>query len=96
MAEYINMQQTEYDEVQASLLTIHEEILKAEKEIREGIWSLIDYEGGLYVQGISFTIMNLLLSMGATAGVLQKNFSASEIATANFIAEVIEADATSI
>ncbi len=95
MAQYINMQQTEYDEVQTSLLALHEEILKAEREIREGIWSLTDYEGGLYVQGISFTAMNLLLSMGAAAGALQRNFSASEIAAANFIAEVTAADVTS-
>lgn len=95
MAEYINMQQTEYDEVQTSLLTIHEEILKAEKEIRNEIWTLINYEGGLYVKGISSNIMDILLNMSLTVSFLQHDFNNSEHAVAEFIASVIEADVAS-
>lgn len=95
MAEYINMQQTEYDEVQTSLLTLHEEILKAEKEIRNEIWTLINYEGGLYVKGISSNIMDILLNMSLTVSFLQHDFNNSEQAITKFIASVVEADVAS-
>ncbi len=95
MAEYINMQQAEYDEVQVSLLALHEEILQAEKEIRDAVWSLISYEGGLYLKGMSFSVMDFLVKIMLIESALQNDFNSSERVIAEFIATVIEADVAS-
>lgn len=95
MAEYINMQQTEYDELQNCLRSLHGEVVKAEQEIRDQILVLVDYDGGLYVKGISAIIIDVLLNMSLTAKSLRNDFDDSEQAVAAFIASVIEADVTS-
>lgn len=63
MAAYINMQQTEYDEIQTKLAALHEEILSNEAEIRELITELTQIEGGFYVNMISIKISSLLSQM---------------------------------
>lgn len=60
MAEYINMQQIEYDEVQTSLAALHEEILTGEETIRNMVTELIMIEGGFYMETVSEKIQILL------------------------------------
>lgn len=95
MAEYINMQQTEYDELQNRLRVLHGEVVKTEQEIRDQIQSLVDYDGGLYVKGISAIISDILLSMFIAVNGFKNDFEDSEQAVAAFIISVIEADVTS-
>lgn len=60
MAEYINMQQIEYDEVQTSLAALHEEILTGEETIRNMVTELITIEGGFYLESVSEKLQTLL------------------------------------
>lgn len=93
MAEYINMQQDEYDELQTRLNQVHEDILIGESEIRRDIMLLMQKDGGMYVQNISYKISNLLYQMQVNvAENMSDCFSLSEQATAHFINEVIQSD----
>ncbi len=65
MAQYMNMQQIEYDEIQTKLEALHEEILTGEETIRNKIMELTQIEGGFYVEQISANVINLLIYMNA-------------------------------
>ncbi len=93
MAEYINMQQDEYDDLQTRLNQVHEDILIGESNIRRDIMLLMQKDGGMYVQNISYKISNLLYQMRVNvAENMSDCFSLSEQAIACFINEVIQSD----
>ena len=93
MAEYINMQQDEYDELQTRLNQVHEDILIGESNIRRDIMLLMQKDGGMYVQNISYKISNLLYQMQVNVVENMSDcFRLSEQAIARFINEVIQSD----
>lgn len=69
MQNYINMQQTEYDELQAKLIKIHEDIIREESEIRSSILELVSNSGEFYVENISAKVSALLFQMGTTMNI---------------------------
>ena len=96
MAEYINMQQDEYDEIQMKLAAIHEEILAGEKEIRRDIHFLIESEGGMYVQKITSKVNMLLSRMGGVmTSDMAECFSMAEVSVTDFVEAVMETDVMS-
>ena len=96
MADYINMQQTEYDELQTNLILLHELIISGENDIRAAISELVSYEGGLYVQGISSRSESLLSQMEVMITQnISNSFSESEKAVADYVSSVIQLDVVS-
>ena len=96
MAEYINMQQDEYDEIQTKLAALHEEILTGEREIRRDIHLLIENGGGMYVQKISAKVNMLLAQMGtAVTTDMADCFNLAEVSITDFVEAVIETDVVS-
>lgn len=93
MAEYINMQQTEYDEVQTSLSKLHQDIISGEATIRDKVIALTEIEGGFYVENISLNIRLLLENLKSTALTqMETAFSDTEEAIAAFVDAVIQVD----
>lgn len=95
MADYINMQQDEYDEIQVKLSLMHESILVGEREIRNAIHQLVKIDGGLYVQSISIKVASLLAQMGKIMTNTNTLFEDSEKEIARHIQSVIHTDITS-
>lgn len=93
MANYINMQQAEYDAIQTSLQTLHTDILTAEASIRKQVEELTQIDGGFYVQDISLKVHGLLVEMGGIiSGQLEPTFMNTEEAIASFADAVIRID----
>ncbi|MDO4305128.1 MAG: hypothetical protein Q4D94_14580 [Bacillota bacterium] len=93
MAQYINMQQTEYDEIQTKLAAIHEEILTGEETIRNKIAELIQIEGGFYVEKISSNVDLLLSRMKEVSDAqLKTAFQNTEQAVEAFADVIIQID----
>lgn len=93
MAEYINMQQTEYDEVQTSLSKLHQDIISGEATIRDKVIALTEIEGGFYVENISLNIRLLLENLKSTALTqMETAFADTEEAIAAFVDAVIQVD----
>ncbi len=93
MAQYINMQQMEYDEVQVKLAAIHEEILTGEETIRKKIIELTQIEGGFYVEQISVNITNLLIHMNACVlSQIKDAFESTDQSISAFVDTVIGVD----
>lgn len=93
MADYINMQQTEYDELQVKLNSIHESILVGESEIREAIQELVKIQGGFYVQKITLKVNSMLFQMGMIVATDTATlFYDSEVKIASHIQSVIQTD----
>lgn len=93
MAEYINMQQDEYDELQTKLKTLHEDIISGDETIRKKIEELVDMEGGFYIGDISLKVKALMLSLHAGAMLkLKETFSDSESAISEYVSAVIQLD----
>lgn len=93
MAGYINMQQPEYDDIQKSLKTIHENIIADEEKIRNLIIELTQIEGGFYINMISDKISRLMseMKLGAIAQ-LESAFTNTEQAAEAFVNAVIQID----
>ncbi len=93
MAEYINMQQTEYDEVQTSLATLHEEILTGEETIRNMVTELITIEGGFYLESVSEKLQTLLNYMAFYfIALLQGAYEITDQGISTFVETVIGVD----
>lgn len=93
MADYINMQQTEYDEIQIRLKKIHEDIFSGEAAIREKVLTLTEMEGGFYIENVSIKIKGLLCNLGLVPlKQLQQIFQNTEDAVADYINAVIQID----
>lgn len=60
MVEILNMQQSEYDEIQVRMDALHQEILDGTQEIMIKISELCEIEGGFYIAQISSKIEMLL------------------------------------
>ena len=60
MADYINLQQAEYSEVQTNLKKLHETLINAEEDIRKKFLDLSSANGGFYVESVSEKIEYLL------------------------------------
>lgn len=96
MVDYINMQQTEYDDLQEKLAEVHNDILKGERKIRNQIDSLVSFDGGFYVKNISNKIVDLLFLMeNIVAGDVADSFQNSEQEIAGFVDSVIQTDVVS-
>lgn len=96
MAEYINMQQDEYDEIQTKLAALHKEIIAGEREIRRDIHLLIENGGGMYVQKISAKVNMLLAQIGAVVTTdMADCFDLAEVSITDFAEAVIETDVVS-
>lgn len=96
MANYINMQETEYDELQVRLAQIHRDILESEKEIRQDISALVDLNGGFYVKNISVKITGLLITVNKVMIInVANSFRESESEITNYVDSVIRADIVS-
>lgn len=61
--DYVNLQQTEYDELQMKLVDIHERVTAAERVVREEIKALVAMEGGFYIEEISNKVRTLLAAL---------------------------------
>lgn len=93
MANYINMQQDEYDAVQTSLEALHADILSGEAAIREKIAELVQMDGGFHVKEISEGIERLLLTMQWIMTVhITDTFTNTEEAIASYVDAVIQID----
>ncbi|MDO4305163.1 MAG: hypothetical protein Q4D94_14765 [Bacillota bacterium] len=93
MAQYINMQQTEYDEIQTKLAAIHEEILTGEETIRNKIIELTQIEGGFYVALISTQVHSLLSTLeGYALEKIKESFEMTEQTISAFADAVIQID----
>lgn len=92
MGDCINMQQTEYDELQRKLARLHDDILTEEQNIIKSIASLMAYEGGFYVEAISAKVTDLLNEMETSAEASKKNFYNSDLAVSDLVAWTIETD----
>ena len=96
MADYINMQETEYDDLQQKLAEMHTAIIAGEKEIREGINSLVEKGGGMYIKDISAKVTITLLYMGISVSTfIASSFHFSEEELAKFVDLIKEADVES-
>lgn len=96
MENYINMQETEYDELQVRLAQIHRDILDSEKEIRQDIGALVDLDGGFFVKNISIKITGLLITVNKIMIInITNSFRESEREIANYVDSVIRADIVS-
>ncbi len=94
MAQYINMQQAEYDEIQIKLAAIHEEILTGEETIRKKIIELTQIEGGFYVTKISFQVHGLLSTLERYGmKKVQESFELTEQTVCAFVDAVMQIDA---
>lgn len=93
MANYINMQQSEYDEVQQKLEALRSEIISGEADIRQRILELTEIEGGFYVEMISEKIGALLneLSWGAMRQRLRASAD-SKAAIEAFVDAIVQID----
>lgn len=93
MAEYINMQQVEYDEVQTSLAALHEEILAGEETIREMVTELVMIEGGFYMETVSEKIRTLLEYMAFYfTAKLKEAYDITDQGISTFVETVIGVD----
>ncbi|MBR5799868.1 MAG: hypothetical protein IKY23_07375 [Lachnospiraceae bacterium] len=93
MAEYINMQQEEYDALQRKLATLHEEIISADEAIRKRILALADMDGGFYISEVSRKIQTLMQSLEEGAITILKNsFNDSESTVSVFVNTIIGID----
>lgn len=93
MAELVNMQQTEYDEVLAGLITLHAEETESIQAVIKDIRTLCEKEGGFYIEMISTKVNMILNSVESyiLAG-LSESFTASETAMQTFMSGVRETD----
>ncbi len=93
MADYINLQQTEYSEFQTKLTTLHETVISTEEELRKKILEVSSLEGGFYVENISNKLEYLLteLQTGAITH-LSTVFTGTEQAVVGFLQGIIEID----
>ena len=93
MADYINLQQSEFDEVQTKIENLHALLFAAENGIRESTLTLVSEEGGFYIAGISEKIKCLLdeVKAGPVAH-LEKSFMGTEDAVESFVRAVKETD----
>lgn len=93
MANYINMQQMEYDDIQVKLKKIHEDVIADEEMIRNLISELTQIEGGFYIDMISNKISLLLTEMkSGPMAQLESAFSNTEQAVAAFVDAVTQID----
>ncbi len=96
MADLINLQQTEYDELQTKLTATHLAIEKGEAEIRKACQELVTDGGGFFVKDISANVLALLLQMEIIINTsILNEFCNSEQEIATFIQSIIETDVTS-
>ncbi len=93
MAELVNMQQAEYDEVLARMIKLHEEELTSTKNIMKGIRGLCERDGGFYVNQISGKV-NMLLNCleEKVLNELETDFEASRQTMEAFMSAVKEID----
>lgn len=94
MAELVNLQQTEYDEVLGELITLHQDELESIKSVSQEIRLLCEREGGFYVEFISEKINMLLdqVEVYILAG-LTDHFEASRTAMETFMVSIKSLDA---
>lgn len=93
MADLVNMQQTEYDEVLSRIIAIHQEELSGVRDIIKNIRTLCEKEGGFYVNQISEKVNMLLDSVeGQVISELETNFEVSRQAMETFMSAVKEID----
>lgn len=96
MTDYINLQQTEYTQLQVMLDQVHEAVIKGEAEIREDICSLVADGGGMYVKDISLKVSNLLYQMETViAADIFQQFTESQQEIANYLQIVVQNDIAS-
>ena len=93
MAELVNMQQAEYDEVLARMIKLHEEELTSTKNIMKSIRGLCERDGGFYVNQISGKV-NMLLNCleEKVLNELDTDFEASRQTMEAFMSAVKEID----
>ncbi len=93
MAEYVNLQQAEFNDFQTQLATLHTTLITAEEALRTKFLDLSSLEGGFYVENISNKLECLLseLQMGP---IIQLNtvFVGTEQAIAGFLQGIIGID----
>lgn len=90
---FINLQQTEYDELQTKLATLHGELIISDNSIRENIRMLASIQGGFYVYDVSKKIELLLDTLNNhPVALLGQSFGDSETAIAAFLQAIIETD----
>ena len=93
MAELVNMQQAEYDEVLARMIKLHEEELTSTKNIMKSIRGVCERDGGFYVNQISGKV-NMLLNCleEKVLNELETDFEASRQTMEAFMSAVKEID----
>lgn len=89
MSDLLNVQQTEFDEVQIRFNALHEEVLADSRDIMEMIRSVCDVEGEFYTDKISQKI-NMLMDCieGEILTSLESNYEAEKTAMETFIASI--------
>lgn len=93
MADLVNMQQPEYDEVLSRMIAIHQEELSSVRDIIKNIRALCEKDGGFYVNQISGKVNMLLDSVeGQVVSELETNFEVSRQAMETFMCAVKEID----
>lgn len=93
MADYVNLQQTEFSDFQTELTTLHETVITAEAELRKKIIDVSSLEGGFYVENISNKLGCLLTEL-QTGPIIQLStvFVGTEQSVAGFLQGIIGID----
>ena len=93
MADYVNLQQTEFSDFQMQLATLHETVITAEEELRKKFLDVSSLEGGFYVESITSKLECLLseLQMGPIIQ-LSTVFAGTEQAIAGYLQGIIGID----
>ncbi|MBR5798741.1 MAG: hypothetical protein IKY23_01635 [Lachnospiraceae bacterium] len=93
MSEYIKLKQDEYDELQIRLNSLHQDVLLGERSVRKDIVLLMQKDGGMYVQNISYKIFDLLSKLQTNVvNEMADCFGLSEKAIAQFANDIIQSD----
>ena len=93
MADYVNLQQQEYDEIRSSLEKLHEEILGAEASVRSKVLQLTEMEGGFYIANISARVDALLgYLQGGPVNGMKAAFEHTLEAVDTFVETIVQTD----
>lgn len=93
MAEYINMQQTEYDDLQTKLESLHDDIISGDEKVRTAIETLVSIDGGFHIADVSTKIDTLLESLNTDVmEKLKTVFEDSESAISEYVSTVLLID----
>lgn len=93
MADYVNLQQTELDEVCARLAEVHMDIYSAVVSLNQEILYLTGYGGGMYAEKYSLKMQDVMNLLNNTIAVMWESVLTDEETFCDaFIADIKRID----